>query len=87
MVHHGIDIAGADEECKAGLAEAFEIFRTVPIRLGNDAHRVAVAFKHPADDGRAKARVIHIRIPDDIHKIKLFNVPFTQFRCAHGHEA
>ena len=71
MVHHGIDVSRADEERKARPAKAAELLRAVPVRLGDDAHRIAVALQHAADDRRAETRMIHVCVADDVYEIKL----------------
>ena len=71
MVHHGIDVSRADEERKARPAKAAELLRAVPVRLGDDAHRIAMAFQHAADDRRAETRMIHVCVADDVYEINL----------------
>jgi len=84
MVHHGINVARADQKRKAWPAKAAECLRAVPVRLGENADRIAVAFEHTADNRRAEARMVHIRIADDIYKIKLLNPARGKFRSRSG---
>ena len=80
MVYHGIDVPRADKERKARPAQAFHFLCAVPIRLGNDADRVPVAFEHAADDRWPKARVVYISIANNIYEIKLRNAACGKFR-------
>src|SRR5699024_4123015 len=43
-----------------------------PVRLRDDRHLIAGMFQQSRDDRHPKRRVIHIRVPGNVHKISLF---------------
>ena len=84
VIYHGVHIAAADQKAQPGTAVDVDGLGILPVRLGDDAHAVAVAFQHPADDGVTEGGVIHIGIPDDIHKVALLPAPVQHILSADG---
>ena len=87
MVHHGIHIAAGHQEAQPGPAVDADGLGVLPVGLGDDADAVAVAFQHPADDGVAEGRMIHIGVADDIYEIALFPAPVQHILFADGKKA
>jgi hypothetical protein len=87
MRDHAVDIACADEECKARSAEAQKVGIGFPVRLCEHGDRIAVRFEQAADDRRTEARVIDIGIAADIYKIRLCNAAFPQLLHCHREKA
>ena len=67
---HRVDVAAGDQKSVARLAEFHVI--AVSNRLGDDADGKAQRLDDARDDSSTKAGVVHISVPDDINKIKLF---------------
>lgn len=63
VVNHGVHVAGADEKAQAWLAEHGDAGGIGPVGLTDDAHLVAVCVEYAADDGHAKARMVHVASP------------------------
>ena len=79
MVHHGIHVPGRDQKGKTRLPIYLDARRILPVRLGQNGHRIPVAFQHPSDNGRAKGWMIHIGVPDDVDKVRPFDSSAFQF--------
>ena len=84
MIDHGVHITAGNQKSKPWLSQHGNTSRVFPVRLGNDACRVAMGFQDPADNGMAKRRMIHIGIPDHIDKIKLFTACLFHFFSTDG---
>ena len=56
----------------------------MPIRLRKHGHLVSLRLQNPRDDCQPKGRVIHIGIPGDIDKIRLFPAQAGDFLRVHG---
>lgn len=86
VVDHGVHVAGADEKAQARLAEHRDAGGVGPVGLADDTHLVAMRIEHAADDGHAKAGVIHIGVAADIDEVAL--VPATRIHvgAADGEE-
>ena len=59
-----------------------------PVGLGNDAHGIAVAFQHAADDGMTERGMVNISVADDIDEVALFpstvdHILFTKGKKRH----
>ena len=71
VVDHGVHVAGADEKAQARLAEHSDAGGVSPVGLTDDAHLVAVRVEDTADDGHAKAGMVHIGVAADVDKVAL----------------
>ena len=69
VVHHGIHIAAGHQKAQPRIAQRIDGLGILPIRLGDDADGIAVAFQNAADDGVTERGVIHIGVTDHIHKV------------------
>ena len=70
MVHHAVNHAGGDEKTIIGTAEALEIIRIFPIRLGEHRDVIACGLERADNDGCAEGRMIHICVAADVDKIR-----------------
>ena len=82
--HHTVNIAAADHKGILGAAIFFEALTGGEIRLADVAHPIALCLQHTADDGRAKAGMIHIGITGHQHKIQLIPAAGLHIRPAQG---
>lgn len=73
MIDHRINISCRNQKAKPRFSECFKRITGVPVRLCNNADRVAVGFQNSGNNGRSKAGMIHIGIPYDIDKIQNIN--------------
>ena len=71
VVDHGVHVAGTDEKAQARLAEHGDAGGVGPVGLADDAHFVAVRVEDAADDGHAKAGMVHIGVAADVDKVAL----------------
>ena len=71
VVDHGVHVAGADEKAQAWLAEHGDAGGVGPVGLADDANFVAVCVEDAADDGHAKAGVVHVSVAADVDKVTL----------------
>ena len=71
VVDHGVHVAGADEKAQARLAEHGDAGGVGPVGLTDDAHLVAVRVEDAADDGHAKAGMVHVSVAADVDKVAL----------------
>ena len=71
VADHAVHIAASDEKAVFGLAEPLEILAVGKAGLSQNGNLVAFGFQQAADDGGAKAGVIHIGITAHHHKIQL----------------
>ena len=69
VAHHAVHIAAADKEAVFRLAEPLKVLAVGITGLGQHAHLVALGFQQTADDGSAKAGVIHIGVAAHDHKV------------------
>ena len=83
-VDHRIHIARCHAPEQIGLAQGLERLGTGPVRLGNDAHTKALRLQHTADDGHAKAGMVHISIARDQNHVAAVPAELVHFRTAHG---
>ena len=82
MIHHGIHISGGNKKAQPWASKNGNAFFILPVRLGYDAHTVAVGFQDAADNGMSEGRVIHIGVAYDIDEIRLCNASlFHLFFC------
>ena len=76
VVDHGVHVAGADEKAQARLAEHSDAGGVGPVGLADDAHLVAVRVEDAADDGHAKAGMVHVGVAADVDKVALVPAAF-----------
>ena len=83
VIHQGIHVARRNHEPQTRLPEHRNALRVLPIGLRNHAHLVAVRLQHARDNGRAKRRMVHVRVAADIREIDLVPAAFSHFfsRC------
>ena len=86
VAHHAVHIAAADKEAVFRLAKPLKVLTVAVTGLGQHAHLVALGFQQTADDGSAKAGVIHIGVAAHDHKIQLVPPPRFHVRAADGKE-
>ena len=63
VADHAVHVAAADEEAVLRLAESLEVLAVGVAWLGQHADLIALGFQQAADDGGAKAGVVHIASP------------------------
>ncbi len=71
VADHAVHVAAADEEAVLRLAEPLEVLAVGVAWLGQHADLIALGFQQTADDGSAKAGVVHIGIAAHHHKVQL----------------
>ena len=71
VVDHGVHVAGTDQKAQARLTEHSDAGGVGPVGLADDAHLVAVRVEDAADDGHAKAGMVHVGIAADVDKVAL----------------
>ena len=86
VVDHGVHVAGADQKAQARLAEHRDAGGVGPVGLADDAHLVAVCIEHAADDGHAKAGVVHVGVAADVDKVALVPAACIHVGAADGEE-
>ena len=86
VVDHGVHVAGADEKAQAWLAEHRDAGGVGPVGLTDNAHFVAVRVEDAADDGHAKARVVHVGVAADVDKVALVPAARIHVGAADGEE-
>ena len=84
VTHHAVHIAAADEEAVLRLSEPLEVLAVGVAGLGQHAHLVALGFQQAADDGGAKAGVIHIGVAAHHHEVQLVPSPGLHVGPADG---
>ena len=84
MTHHAVHIAAADEEAVLRLSEPLEVLAVGVAGLGQHAHLVALGFQQAADDGGAKAGVVHIGVAAHHHEVQLVPSPGLHVGPADG---
>ena len=86
VVDHGVHVAGADEKAQAWLAKHRDAGGVGPVGLTDNAHFVAVRVEDAADDGHAKARVVHVGVAADVDKVALVPAARVHIGAADGEE-
>ena len=86
VVDHGVHVAGADEKAQARLAEHGDAGGVGPVGLADDAHLVAVRVEDAADDGHAKAGMVHVGVAADVDKVALVPAARIHVGAADGEE-
>ena len=86
VVDHGVHVAGADEKAQAWLAKHRDAGGIGPVGLTDNAHFVAVRVEDAADDGHAKARVVHVGVAADVDKVALVPAARVHIGAADGEE-
>ena len=86
VIDHGVHVAGGDQKAQARLAEHGDTGGIGPVGLTDNAHFVAVCVEHAADDGHAKAGMVHVGVAADVDEVAL--VPATRIHvgAADGEE-
>ena len=86
VVDHGVHVAGADEKAQARLAEHGDAGGVGPVGLADDAYLVAVRVEDAADDGHAKAGMVHVGVAADVDKVALVPAARIHVGAADGEE-
>ena len=86
VVDHGVHVAGADQKAQARLAEHRDAGGVGPVGLADDAHLVAVRVEYAADDGHAKAGVVHVGVAADVDEVALVPAARVHIGAADGEE-
>ena len=86
MVDHGVHVTGTDEKAQAWLAEHGDAGGVGPVGLTDDAHFVAVRVEYAADDGHAKAGVVHVGVAADVDEVALVPAARIHVGAADGEE-
>ena len=86
VVDHRVHVTGADEKAQARLAEHADAGGVGPVGLADDAHFVAVCVEYAADDGHAKAGVVHVGVAADVDKVALVPAARVHIGAADGEE-
>ena len=86
VVDHGVHVAGADQKAQAWLAEHGDAGGVGPVGLTDNAHFVAVRVEHAADDGHAKAGMVHVGVAADVDKVALVPTACIHVGAADGEE-
>ena len=84
VAHHTVHVAAADEEAVLRLAEPLEVLAVGIAGLCQHADLIALCLQQAADDGGAKAGVVHIGVTAHHHKIQLVPPPRFHVRAADG---
>ena len=71
VIDHGVHVAGGDQKAKARLTVLLHARRVPPVGLADQRNAVAARLKKAADDGRPKARVVHVGVAADVDKVRL----------------
>lgn len=86
VVDHGVHVAGADEKAQAWLAKHRDAGRISPVGLADNAHLVTVCIEYAADDGHAKAGMVHVGVAADVDKVALVPAARVHIGAADGEE-
>ena len=86
VVDHGVHVAGADEKAQARLAEHGDAGGVGPVGLADDTHLVTVRVEHAADDGHAKAGMVHVGVAANVDKVALVPAARIHVGAADGEE-
>ena len=84
MADHAVHVAAADEKAVLRLAEPLKVLAVGVAGLCQHAHLVALGLQQAADDGGAKAGVVHIGVTAYHHKVQLLPAPGFHVRPADG---
>ena len=87
VIYHGIHVSCRNQKSQTGFSEFRHTAFILPVRLGQNADTIAPAFEHSADDRRPKGGMIHIGIPGNVYKIRLFPAPFLHFFSRDGQKS
>ena len=85
-VDHRVHIARGHAKKQIRLTKGFEGFGALPVGLGNDTHPKSLIFKHSANHGHAKARMIHVRITRDNNDVTTIPAKLRHLLAAHRQE-
>lgn len=86
VVDHGVHVAGADEKAQARLAEHRDAGGVGPVGLADNAYLVTVCIKDAADDGHAKAGMVHVGVAADVDEVALVPAARVHVGAADGEE-
>lgn len=86
VVDHGVHVAGTDQKAQARLTEYADAGGVGPVGLTDDAHFVAVRVEYAADDGHAKAGMVHVGVAADVDKVALVPAARIHVGAADGEE-
>ena len=73
MVHHRVHISRRDQKAQPRLSQNRHALRIPPVRLTDHTHCIAPRLQDARNNRRPEAGMIHIGVPANIYKIKLFN--------------
>jgi hypothetical protein len=85
-VHHRIHVAARDTEEQVRPAEAHEVARGMPVRLGDDPDTEALRLEYATDDGHAEARVVHVGVARDDDDVAGVPAELVHLCPRHGQE-
>ena len=86
VVDHGVHVTGTDEKAQTRLAEHADAGGVGPVGLADNAYLVAVRVEDAADDGHAKAGVVHVGVAADVDKVALVPAARIHVGAADGKE-
>ena len=86
VVDHGVHVAGADEKAQARLTEHADAGGVSPVGLADNAHLVTVCIEYAADDGHAKAGMVHVGVAADVDEVALVPAARVHVGAADGEE-
>ncbi len=84
MIHHAVYVSRTHQNSEPRSAEFCEIIRTMPIRQSRNTNLISMLFKHARNYGVSKTRMVHIRVPHNIKKIKLVPAALFHVRPRYG---
>ena len=87
VVHHGVHVAAGDQKGQPRLAADRDGIRVLPVGLGDDGHLEAMAFQHPADDGRPEGGVVHVGVGQQIDEVRLLPAPLLHILFVYRQKA
>ena len=87
VIDHGIHITGRNQKAKTRLTKHINTPVILPVRLTDHSNRISVCPEHPTDDGRAKARMVHIGVSADVDKVHLRKASLLHFFFRYRHKS
>ena len=76
MIHHGIHISCGNKKTKFWCSQNRYRCIIFPVRLRNNANRIAVCLKNSGNNGMTKGWMVNIGIAANVDKVQLFDTPF-----------
>ena len=81
---HRIQVARRDTDEQARRAHGPDGLAVPPVRLGDDAHTIALRLQHAPDERRAKRRVVHVGVTRDDEHIQFVPAARRHLGARHG---